>query len=147
MNQLLTVAFGVLFFLAIMGCVALHEIGHMVPAKLFGVKVPKYFVGFGKTLWSTTRGETEYGLKVFPLGGFVQLLGMYPPRRPDARNTRLQRLADADLAVREDFLEVIAAGGRSRRTGMVSTTSPAMSGNGWPTTTVATPPTRPRAGA
>jgi len=93
-NQLLTVAFGVLFFLAIMGCVALHEIGHMVPAKLFGVKVPKYFVGFGKTLWSTTRGETEYGLKVFPLGGFVQLLGMYPPRRPDARNTRLQRLAD-----------------------------------------------------
>jgi len=93
-TTLLTVAFGVLFFLAIMGCVALHEIGHMLPAKLFGVKVPKYFVGFGKTLWSTRRGETEYGLKVFPLGGFVQLLGMYPPRRPDARDTRLQRLAD-----------------------------------------------------
>ncbi len=94
MTLAITVVFGVLFFLAIMVCVALHEVGHMMPAKLFGVKVPKYFVGFGRTLWSTRRGETEYGVKVFPLGGFVQLLGMYPPRRPDARDTRLQRLAD-----------------------------------------------------
>jgi len=91
---LLNVVFGLLFFAALMACVALHEVGHMLPAKLFGVKVPKYFVGFGKTLWSTKRGETEYGVKVFPLGGFVQLLGMYPPRRPDARDTRLQRFAD-----------------------------------------------------
>ncbi|SMO46790.1 M50 family metallopeptidase [Propioniciclava tarda] len=94
MTILLNVVFGLLFFAALMACVALHEVGHMLPAKLFGVKVPKYFVGFGKTLWSTKRGETEYGVKVFPLGGFVQLLGMYPPRRPDARDTRLQRFAD-----------------------------------------------------
>ncbi len=89
-----TIVVGVGFFLALMGCVALHEVGHMLPAKLFGVRVPKYFVGFGKTLWSIKRGETEYGLKLFPLGGFVQLLGMYPPRREGARDTRLQRLAD-----------------------------------------------------
>lgn len=94
MTTLLTVAFGVLFFSAVMACVALHEIGHLLPAKAFGVKVPKYFVGFGKTLWSTRRGDTEYGVKLFPLGGFVQLLGMYPPARPGSRDTRLQRLAD-----------------------------------------------------
>lgn len=94
MSTAVTVIFGVLFFAAIMLCVALHEIGHMVPAKLFGVKVPKYFVGFGKTLWSTRRGETEYGVKLFPLGGFVQLLGMYPPGRPGANDTWLQRVAD-----------------------------------------------------
>ncbi|MCW5954915.1 MAG: site-2 protease family protein, partial [Propionibacteriaceae bacterium] len=41
--------------------VALHEVGHMVPAKRFGVRVPQYMVGFGPTLWSTKRGETEYG--------------------------------------------------------------------------------------
>ena len=74
----------------------------MVPAKLFGVRVPKYFVGFGKTLWSTRRGETEYGFKLFPLGGFVQLLGMYPPRNPNARNTWLTRLADEARAAEWD---------------------------------------------
>lgn len=94
MTGALTVAFGVVFFLAIMACVALHEVGHLLPAKLFGVRVPQYFVGFGKTLWSTRRGDTEYGVKLFPLGGYVRLLGMYPPRRPGARDTRLQRFAD-----------------------------------------------------
>lgn len=94
MDMVLTVAFGLLFFLLLMASIALHEIGHMVPAKLFGVRVPKYFVGFGKTLWSTRRGETEYGLKLFPLGGFVQLLGMYPMENPEAKQTRLQRFAD-----------------------------------------------------
>ena len=51
--------------------IALHELGHMVPAKRFGVKVSEYFVGFGPTLWSRKRGETEYGVKAFPLGGYV----------------------------------------------------------------------------
>ncbi|MFP5415981.1 MAG: M50 family metallopeptidase [Actinomycetes bacterium] len=89
-----TIVFGVLFFALLMASVALHEIGHLLPAKLFGVKVPQYFVGFGKTLWSTRRGETEYGIKLFPLGGFVRLLGMYPPARHSARATWLQRVAD-----------------------------------------------------
>lgn len=63
--------------------IALHEVGHLVPAKRFGVKVTKYMVGFGPTLWSRTRGETEYGLKAIPLGGYIRMIGMYPPARPD----------------------------------------------------------------
>ncbi|NLE72976.1 MAG: site-2 protease family protein [Actinomycetales bacterium] len=59
--------------------IGLHELGHMIPAKRFGVRVPRYMVGFGPTLWSTTRGETEYGLKAIPLGGYVRLVGMLPP--------------------------------------------------------------------
>src|SRR5690625_2991178 len=61
--------------------IALHEIGHLIPAKLFGVRVTDYFVGFGRTLWSTRRGETEYGVKMLPLGGFVRMVGMFPPAR------------------------------------------------------------------
>lgn len=59
--------------------IALHELGHLLPAKRFGVRVPQYFVGFGPTLWSRTRGETEYGVKAIPLGGFVRMVGMFPP--------------------------------------------------------------------
>lgn len=59
--------------------IALHELGHMVPAKLFGVRVPRYVVGFGPTLWSRKRGETEYEVKAFPLWGYVRLVGMVPP--------------------------------------------------------------------
>ena len=49
------IGFAIAFFTLIMASVALHELGHMIPAKRFGVRVPKYFVGFGPTLWSTTR--------------------------------------------------------------------------------------------
>lgn len=66
----------------LMVSIALHEIGHLVPAKKFGVYVPQYFVGFGPTLWSTKRGETEYGVKAILLGGYVRLAGMFPPARP-----------------------------------------------------------------
>jgi membrane-associated protease RseP (regulator of RpoE activity) len=55
----------------------------MVPAKKFGVKVTQYFVGFGKTIWSVRRGETEYGIKAIPLGGYVKLVGMLPPGKGD----------------------------------------------------------------
>src|SRR5882724_1638172 len=68
----------VLFALAIVISVCLHEAGHMVTAKMFGMKVTRYFVGFGPTLWSFKRGETEYGLKAIPLGGFVKIVGMTP---------------------------------------------------------------------
>lgn len=70
---------GVLVFVVVLlGSIALHEVGHMVPAKRFGVRVSQYMVGFGPTLWSRTRGETEYGVKAIPLGGYVRLIGMYP---------------------------------------------------------------------
>jgi membrane-associated protease RseP (regulator of RpoE activity) len=58
--------------------IVIHEGGHFVAAKAFGMKVTDFFVGFGPTLWSTQRGETEYGLKLIPLGGFVRIVGMNP---------------------------------------------------------------------
>ncbi|OBK89301.1 RIP metalloprotease [Mycobacterium sp. 1165178.9] len=66
----------VLFALAILISVALHECGHMWVARATGMKVRRYFVGFGPTLWSTRRGEIEYGLKAIPLGGFCDIAGM-----------------------------------------------------------------------
>ncbi|MEW2440240.1 M50 family metallopeptidase [Micromonospora marina] len=68
----------VLFALAILISVSLHEAGHMLTAKAFGMKVTRYFVGFGPTLWSFRRGETEYGIKGIPLGGFCKIVGMTP---------------------------------------------------------------------
>ncbi|WP_374999603.1 RIP metalloprotease [Aeromicrobium sp. CTD01-1L150] len=73
---------GVLVFVVgVIVSIALHEVGHLYPAKKFGVKVTQYFVGFGNTVWSTRRGETEYGLKSIPLGGYVKLVGMLPPEK------------------------------------------------------------------
>jgi membrane-associated protease RseP (regulator of RpoE activity) len=65
-----------IFLFALLFSVMLHETGHFVAAKKFGMKVTRYFVGFGPTIWSTYRGETEYGLKALPLGGFVKIVGM-----------------------------------------------------------------------
>lgn len=61
--------------------IGLHELGHLIPAKLFGVRVSQYMIGFGPTIFSRTRGETEYGLKAIPLGGYISMAGMYPPKR------------------------------------------------------------------
>ncbi len=71
------------FVLAILVSIGLHEVGHMVPAKRFGGKVSQYFIGFGPTLWSKQLGETEYGLKAIPLGGYVKIVGMLPPGKDD----------------------------------------------------------------
>ncbi len=60
--------------------IALHEIGHLTPAKKFGVLCTQYMVGFGPTLWSRKIGETEYGVKAIPLGGYVRMVGMFPPQ-------------------------------------------------------------------
>ncbi|WP_114855253.1 RIP metalloprotease [Brachybacterium sp. YJGR34] len=67
--------------------IALHEVGHLVPAKLFGVRVTQYMIGFGPTVLSRTRGETEYGLKAIPLGGYIRMIGMYPPHRGEPEGT------------------------------------------------------------
>lgn len=75
----------VVLIVGIIVAIALHELGHLLPAKAFGVKVPKYFIGFGPTLFSRMFRGTEYGVKAVPLGGFVQLSGMYPPAREGAR--------------------------------------------------------------
>ena len=63
--------------------IALHEVGHLLPAKLFKVRVTRFMIGFGPTLWSRTKGETEYGVKAIPAGGFVAMVGMYPPNPTD----------------------------------------------------------------
>jgi membrane-associated protease RseP (regulator of RpoE activity) len=65
-----------IFLVALLVSVMLHETGHFVTAKRFGMKCTRYFIGFGPTLWSTWRGETEYGIKAFPVGGFVKIVGM-----------------------------------------------------------------------
>jgi membrane-associated protease RseP (regulator of RpoE activity) len=59
--------------------IALHEVGHLLPAKLFGVRVGRYMIGLGPTLWSRRFGETEYGIKALPIGGYISMSGMYPP--------------------------------------------------------------------
>ncbi len=61
--------------------IGLHEIGHLVPAKKFGVKVGQYMIGFGPTIWSRKYGETQYGIKALPLGGYISMAGMFPPAR------------------------------------------------------------------
>jgi membrane-associated protease RseP (regulator of RpoE activity) len=65
-----------LFVVVIGGAIIIHEAGHYLTARWFGMKAERFFVGFGPTLWSTQRGETEVGLKAIPAGGFVKIAGM-----------------------------------------------------------------------
>lgn len=92
--------------------IALHEIGHLTPAKLFGVKVTQYMVGFGPTVWSRRRGETEYGLKAIPLGGYIRMVGMFPPRPGEkegmVRSSSTGRFSQLADQMREDAYEHIA---------------------------------------
>ena len=83
----------VLFALCILLSVALHECGHMWAARATGMKVRRYFVGFGPTLWSTRRGETEYGIKAVPLGGFCDIAGMtsVDELRPDEEDRAMYK--------------------------------------------------------
>jgi regulator of sigma E protease len=67
-----------LFVVGILGAIMLHEWGHFWTARRFGMRADRFFLGFGPTLWSTRRGETEYGVKALPLGGFVRIKGMSP---------------------------------------------------------------------
>ena len=84
MSPVLLFILGVVFVaIGIAVSIALHEVGHLLPAKLFKVRVTKYMIGFGPTLWSRKKGETEYGFKAIPLGGFVSMIGMYPPNKVD----------------------------------------------------------------
>lgn len=110
---------GVLFMIVgVAASIALHEMGHMVPAKKFGVRVPQYMIGFGPTIWSTKRGETEYGFKGIPLGGYVRMIGMYPPKAGDPEGSvrasstgRFSQLADE---VREQTFEEMRPGDENR---------------------------------
>ncbi|TWE12247.1 M50 family metallopeptidase [Rudaeicoccus suwonensis] len=98
--------------------IALHEIGHLTPAKLFGVKVTQYMIGFGPTIWSRRRGETEYGVKAIPLGGYIRMIGMFPPQPGDdegmVRASSTGRWRQMTESLREATYEEIPDGDRDR---------------------------------
>ena len=76
-------ALGILYFiLGVFVMIMAHEAGHFVAARAFGIKVQEFFVGFGPRVWSFRRGETEYGVKALPFGGYVKIAGMNPLEEP-----------------------------------------------------------------
>jgi membrane-associated protease RseP (regulator of RpoE activity) len=101
---------GILIFaIGLLLSIALHELGHMAPAKKFGVKVPQYMVGFGPTLWSKVKGETEYGLKGIPLGGYIRMIGMFPPNPKGVQDPeKLGRMGQMIESAREEVLAEIS---------------------------------------
>ena len=106
------------FALVILGSIALHEMGHLIPAKRFGVKVTQYMVGFGPTVWSRQKGETEYGVKAIPLGGYIRMIGMLPPS-PDDPEGRSRSMTTGRMALlvedaRRQSWEEVAPGDESR---------------------------------
>ena len=66
------------FAVALLLSVMVHELGHYLTAKRFGMKVSEFFLGFGKRIWSFTKGETEFGIKAIPAGGYCRIEGMSP---------------------------------------------------------------------
>ncbi|WP_405365810.1 M50 family metallopeptidase [Kitasatospora sp. NBC_00039] len=87
MATVLTVVGILVFAVGLLISIAWHELGHLSTAKLFGIRVPQYMVGFGPTVWSRKKGETEYGFKAIPLGGYIRMIGMFPPGE-DGRITK-----------------------------------------------------------
>ncbi|WP_262703952.1 MULTISPECIES: M50 family metallopeptidase [Streptomyces] len=79
MTTLMTVLGIVVFAVGLLISIAWHELGHLSTAKLFGIRVPQYMVGFGPTIFSRKKGDTEYGIKAVPLGGYIRMIGMFPP--------------------------------------------------------------------
>lgn len=67
------------FVVGLLFSIAWHELGHYSTARMFGVRVPQFMVGFGPTIWSRKKGETEVGIKALPLGGYIRMIGMFPP--------------------------------------------------------------------
>ncbi|MFI8325415.1 M50 family metallopeptidase [Streptomyces sp. NPDC085529] len=112
---LLTILGVVLFALGLLVSIAWHELGHLSTAKLFGIRVPQYMVGFGPTIWSKKRGETEYGIKAIPAGGYIRMIGMFPPGadgKIEARSTSPWRSMIEDA--REASYEELQPGDETR---------------------------------
>ncbi|ATW50887.1 M50 family metallopeptidase [Streptomyces xantholiticus] len=108
MTILLTILGIALFAVGLLFSIAWHELGHLSTAKLFGIRVPQYMVGFGPTLWSRHKGETEYGIKAIPMGGYIRMIGMFPPGadgKIEARSTSPWRgmIEDARSAAYEEL--------------------------------------------
>ncbi len=101
MTFLNSVSGWVILLLGLAISIGLHEIGHLWPAKKFGVKVTKYMIGFGPTLFSRKRGDTEYGIKAIPLGGYIQMIGMLPPSSA-FKNASFRRTTSEEVVAPED---------------------------------------------
>ena len=127
------------FVVGLLVSVFLHEMGHFVTARRSGMKVTQFFMGFGPRLWSTQRGEVEYGIRVLPLGAFVRIVGMNnldecdPADEP--RAYRAQSYPKRMLVITAGslmhgvialvlFFGVYATSGRYTETGDVLVTSP-----------------------
>ncbi|MGS0684153.1 M50 family metallopeptidase [Nakamurella sp. GG22] len=104
----------VLFVLALLFSIAWHELGHLTFAKLFNVRTTQYMIGFGRTLWSKQVGETEYGVKAVPLGGYIRMIGMVPPG-PDGRQ-KISTTAMGAAGMVRNIVEETRAGDRSQVT-------------------------------
>jgi len=89
---LLTVLGIVAFAIGLLFSIGFHEFGHFTWARKFGMRVPQFMVGFGPTVASFRRGETEFGIKAVPLGGYIRIVGMIPPAEGHAsrRATRMR---------------------------------------------------------
>jgi membrane-associated protease RseP (regulator of RpoE activity) len=108
MTSLMMILGIVVFAFGLLVSIAWHELGHLSTAKLFGIRVPQYMVGFGPTIWSRKKGETEYGVKAVPFGGYIRMIGMFPPGddgRLAARSTSPWRgmIEDARSAAFEEL--------------------------------------------
>ncbi len=110
---LLNVVGIVLFFFLILLSIGLHEWGHFATAKRFGAKVTEFMIGFGPKVWARTRGETSYGLKAIPLGGYVRIVGMYPPAKAGAK-PRAGRMAELVSDARRQSLAEVEPGDEDR---------------------------------
>lgn len=93
----------VLFVLGLLFSIAWHELGHLTFAKIFKVRTTQYMVGFGKTVWSKQVGETEYGIKAVPLGGYIRMVGMVPPGK-DGRQ-RSMTTAQGPMGIFRQMIE------------------------------------------
>lgn len=97
----------IILIIGLLVSVGLHELGHLIPAKKFGTLVPEYWVGFGPTLWKKQKGDTTYGLKAVLLGGYVRILGMFPPAKAVGadENPKKAGLVDQARAQSEEELQ------------------------------------------
>ncbi|MFI8929927.1 M50 family metallopeptidase [Streptomyces sp. NPDC053474] len=108
MTTLMMILGIVVFVIGLLFSIAWHELGHLSTAKMFGIRVPQYMVGFGPTIFSRKKGDTEYGIKAIPLGGYIRMIGMFPPGpdgRLEARSTSPWRgmIEDARSAAFEEL--------------------------------------------
>ena len=114
MNETFQYIFGILVIvLGLAVSIGLHEFGHLIPAKIFGVKVPHWAIGFGPKLFGRKIGDTEYSFRLIPLGGFITMIGMFPPAKSEKPDSR-RRFGRIIAQSREAHSEYFVAGDEKR---------------------------------